>query len=165
MLWAGHCERRRCIKAKSSNFCWCLIYWQSDRNYWEKCWISAEKIHQTDYRSIPSYCLTPSSPAPPPWSAGFFFFCSVECPQLLQLIHFNLGIVTKENTATFCFGCAVADLPTLSCNATFIVFSAVKPRFISNGTIHRRWHFSEWSVKAKTNKKSCFLRPHKRVQL
>ena len=50
-----------------------------------------------------------------------FFLCSGEFKQLFQLFHHYLGTVTKENNASSCFGCALADAHPLCRNSFFVI--------------------------------------------
>lgn len=63
---------------------------------------------------------SPSLPRLPHPSAGFFFFCSGEFPQLFQSLHCYLGMEPQENNASCCFGCATADALPLCFNFTLL---------------------------------------------
>lgn len=70
-----------------------------------------ERSPSSECSSVRScFRLSPSSPPRPPPSAGFLFRCSVEFPQSVQLLHRYLRRATEENSASSCFGCAMANV-------------------------------------------------------
>ena len=100
--------------------------------------------HRVDARLF----TCPFSTCLPPPSVSFFFFCSVEFPQLFQLFYHYLGIAAWENNAASCFGYLMADTLPLFRTNTFIfgrkiqpgawMKSPVKVRFKGHQSL-RRW--------------------------
>ena len=140
------------------------------------CWSNRKNSRHEHQRSLSSECLPILSLRfaflPPP-SAVYFFCCSPEFPQLVQLFPCYLELVTGENNATSCFGYTLADaLPC--CNSSLVFLGKLKPcgrmnsqvkvRFTGNKSLHGLCnsstaitlcgiYFKKWHVKTK----SCLL--------
>ena len=81
---------------------------------------------------------SPFSPALLPPSAGFFFFHSVVFPQLFRSLHCYLGIVYRENNATSCFGCTMADVLLVWRNFSFVFAEKNEKQSPVAGQIHKK---------------------------
>lgn len=96
-------------------------------------------------------------PSSPPLSVGSSV---ADCPQLFQLFNSYLGIVTRENYATSCFGCAMADSVSFCRNGTlweknqaFTLDLQGTTQYTDGVILQQPLHWTistlEWYVKAK----------------